>query len=224
MARQRSRIRQLSDGDANTAYFHLIERGRKRKNYIPSLTVAGHVMADHEAMEKALDDHFCAVLGTVAAEGITLNFQALGIQPLDLSDQEAPMQANEVWAAIKAMPSDRAPGPDGFTGAFFETAWPVIQNEVMEAIEVFSIGNTWNMGRLNSALVALLPKKVGANSPSDFRPITMIHSFAKLISKILALRLAPRLNEVFDKNQNAFIRIQLVPFMTISSMSSGLKQ
>ncbi|XP_066373246.1 uncharacterized protein [Miscanthus floridulus] len=32
MARQRSRVRQLSDGDANTAYFHLIARGRKRRN------------------------------------------------------------------------------------------------------------------------------------------------------------------------------------------------
>jgi hypothetical protein len=52
----------------------------------------------------------------------------------------------------------------------------------------------------------LLPKKVGTSCPTDFRPITMIHSFAKLISKILALRLAPRMDELVDKNQNAFIR------------------
>lgn len=52
----------------------------------------------------------------------------------------------------------------------------------------------------------LLPKKVGARCPIDFRPITMVHSFTKLISKILALRLAPRLNEMVAKNQNAIIR------------------
>jgi len=34
----------------------------------------------------------------------------------------------------------------------------------------------------------------------------MIHSFAKVISKILALRLAPKLDALVDKNQNAFIR------------------
>jgi hypothetical protein len=33
----------------------------------------------------------------------------------------------------------------------------------------------------------------------------MIHSFAKLISKLLALRLAPRLHELIASNQNAFI-------------------
>ena len=49
-------------------------------------------------------------------------------------------------------------------------------------------------------MVVLLPKKVGANCPRDFRPITTIHSFAKLISKILALRLAPKLKDLIDKN------------------------
>jgi hypothetical protein len=96
---------------------------------------------------------------------------------MDLSDQEAPIQVDEVWAAIKAMSSDRAPRPDGFTGAFYKTAWPIIQTEVMESIEAFSFGNTRNMGKMNIALVALLPKKVSASSPSDYRPITMIHSF-----------------------------------------------
>jgi hypothetical protein len=73
MARQRSRIHQLSDGDANTAYFHLMARGRKRRNYIPSLNVGGHVLAKHEAMEQAQHVHLCVVFGTVADGGITLN-------------------------------------------------------------------------------------------------------------------------------------------------------
>jgi hypothetical protein len=85
------------------------------------------------------------------------------------------------------MPSNRAPRPDGFTGAFYKTAWPVIQLEVMEAVHAFEQGNNRSMDRLNNALIALLPKKVCASCPSDFTPITMIHSFAKLISKILSL-------------------------------------
>jgi len=38
----------------------------------------------------------------------------------------------------------------------------------------------------------------------------MIHSFAKLISKMLALRLAPRMVKIMDKNQNAFIRTRSI--------------
>ena len=74
MARQRARIRHLSDGDANTAYFHLVARGRKRRNFIPALLVAGHIWADHDSMEEALHQHFSGVFGTAMAGGITLDF------------------------------------------------------------------------------------------------------------------------------------------------------
>ena len=70
----------------------------------------------------------------------------------------------------------------------------------MEAVHAFELGNIRNMKSLNNALIVLLPKKVGANCPSDFRTITMIHSFAKLISKLLSLRLAPRLDEMVSRN------------------------
>ena len=76
----------------------------------------------------------------------------------------------------------------------------------MAAIQAFTHGDYRGLEKLNNALIVLLPKKVGASSPANFRPITMIHSFAKLISKILALRLAPKLDKLIDKNQNAFTR------------------
>lgn len=38
----------------------------------------------------------------------------------------------------------------------------------------------------------------------------MIHSFAKLIAKVLALRLASKLNDLVDKNQNAFIHTRSI--------------
>uniref|UniRef100_A0A453P487 Reverse transcriptase domain-containing protein n=1 Tax=Aegilops tauschii subsp. strangulata TaxID=200361 RepID=A0A453P487_AEGTS len=47
-----------------------------------------------------------------------------------------------------------------------------------------------NFGALNTVVVALLPNKGGAASVSDYRPISLIHSIAKLISKVLSLRLA----------------------------------
>jgi hypothetical protein len=80
----------------------------------------------------------------------------------------------------------------------------------MEAIQAFVDGNTRCFHKLNNALIVLLPKRNGANSPQEFRPITMIHSFAKLISKILALWLAPRLKDLIDRNQNAFIQKCLI--------------
>lgn len=59
---------------------------------------------------------------------------------------------------------------------------------------------------LNSAYVILLAKKIEALEVKYFCPISLIHSFAKLVSKILANRLAARLPELVSPNQNAFVK------------------
>jgi hypothetical protein len=51
-----------------------------------------------------------------------------------------------------------------------------------------------------------LPKKDGAEEISDFRPISLIHGIAKIISKMLALRLGPFMNELVSNAQSAFIK------------------
>jgi hypothetical protein len=37
---------------------------------------------------------------------------------------------------------------------------------------------------LNAAYITLVPKKEVAEQPKDFRPISLVHSFAKLVRKI----------------------------------------
>ena len=59
---------------------------------------------------------------------------------------------------------------------------------------------------LNSANIVLIPKKLDAKSVGDYRPISLIHSIAKIFSKLLANRLAPFLNTLISKSQTAFIR------------------
>jgi hypothetical protein len=77
---------------------------------------------------------------------------------------------------------------------------------VVAALNALFFGDSRAFHKLNSAFVVLLPKKPGADTPADYRPITMIHSFGKLASKMMAMRLAPRLGEIISQNQNAFIR------------------
>ncbi|KAM0924080.1 hypothetical protein ACQ4PT_005078 [Festuca glaucescens] len=58
----------------------------------------------------------------------------------------------------------------------------------------------------NQALVSLLPKHADAVEIKDFRPISLIHSVAKLVAKVLSSRLAPRMAELVGPQQSAFIR------------------
>jgi hypothetical protein len=49
---------------------------------------------------------------------------------------------------------------------------------------------------LNTAYITLLPKKEETEQPRDFWPISLVHSFAKLITKLLVNRLACRLQQM----------------------------
>lgn len=104
------------------------------------------------------------------------------------------------------MPSDKAPGPDGFTGAFFKDCWEIIKGDIMNAVNHFSSLHTSNLHWLNSANIALIPKKDEAECISDFRPISLIHAIAKIIAKVMASRLAPHMQNLVSNTQSAFIK------------------
>ena len=117
-----------------------------------------------------------------------------------------PFTEDEVWAAIQASPAEKSPGPDGFSGLFFRSCWPIIKEDVMQAFNQFYnlAGNSF--GLLNSAIVALIPKKAGANDINDYRPISLIHSIAKLVSKVLSIRLAHVVQSIISPAQTAFLK------------------
>jgi hypothetical protein len=77
---------------------------------------------------------------------------------------------------------------DGFTGRFYKVCWPIIKADMMAAISAIWGRKFDNFGRLNSAYITMIPKNDGAEMVKDFRPISLVHSFAKLITKILANR------------------------------------
>lgn len=53
-----------------------------------------------------------------------------------------------------------------------------------------------NFAKINSALVTLLPKKDGVESLGDFRPISLINSVAKLITKVLSMHLSGKIGSL----------------------------
>ena len=151
-------------------------------------------------------DYFKNYIGSAVLRTSTFNLQSLGYNQRDLSDLEVPFSHDEVKNTINSMPSDKALGPDGFTGAFFKACWETIKDDVMAAINSLYSLNAQGFEWLNSASIILLPKKTDATRITDFRPISLVHGIATIFSKVLANRLAPRLNSLVSNCQSAFIK------------------
>jgi len=130
---------------------------------------------------------------------------------VDEANLDAPFTEQEIKLAISDLPLEKAPGPNGFTGAFYKSCWPIIKSTVMDAFNCFYLLHTGPLERLNSANISLIPKKDFAKTTADFRPISLIHSFAKLISKVLAIRLSSKLDNLISISRSAFIKKTMHP-------------
>jgi mannosylglycoprotein endo-beta-mannosidase len=157
-------------------------------------------------MEAMATDFYVELLGHGQSWEHDINLNATGLSAVDLSGLEASFSAEEVWTAIRGMPANKSPGPNGFSWDFYQTCWSIVKDDVRAALQSIFLGKGQNFGRLNGALLTLLPKKDGAVDLKDFRPISLVHSFSKLLAKIIALRLGPRMPELVDANQSAFVR------------------
>lgn len=134
IARLRSRILYLQEGDANTSFFHQQARYRKKKNFIAKFQVEERIVTSQEEKQQAALDFYDNLLGTAEHRDYTLDLHSLGIQQHDLGDLELVFSMEEVWSVVKDLPLDKAPGPDGFTGRFYKVCWDIIKEDMMGAL------------------------------------------------------------------------------------------
>ncbi|RVW24309.1 LINE-1 reverse transcriptase-like [Vitis vinifera] len=99
---------------------------------------------------------------------------------------------------------DKAPGPDGFTVAFWQSCWGFVKEEILAMFKEFHEQKTF-LKSLNNTFLVLIPKKGGAEDIGDFRPISLLGGLYKLLAKVLANRLKKVIGKVVSPAQNAFV-------------------
>jgi hypothetical protein len=82
----------------------------------------------------------------------------------------------------------------------------MIKGDILMALDAIQRGHVFKFRLLNTAFITLLPKKMDAVEVKDFRLISLIHSFAKLVTKLMANRLDPLLPSLISTSQSAFVR------------------
>ncbi|KAL0286586.1 UNVERIFIED_CONTAM: hypothetical protein Sangu_2728100 [Sesamum angustifolium] len=115
-----------------------------------------------------------------------------------------PVTLSEVKEAFFDIDVESAPGPDGYTSAFFRNAWPVIGQAMFQAVgEFFRTGKM--LKQINTTLISLIPKVSLPRYVSDYRPIACCNVLYKSITKIIVKRLQQVLPLMIDYSQNAFV-------------------
>jgi hypothetical protein len=117
---------------------------------------------------------------------------------------ETDFEEKEVWEVVKGMERDKAPGPDGFIMAFFQSCWGVLKHDVMVVFSEFHRRHKL-VTSMNVTFVSLVPKKAEAVEMKDFWLISLVGGMYKILSNVLASRLKTVFGNIISKSQNAFI-------------------
>ncbi|CAI5961158.1 unnamed protein product [Closterium sp. NIES-65] len=110
----------------------------------------------------------------------------------------------EVKAALKGLPSGKAPGQDGLPKEFFERNWDLLGPAVLKEIRAFELSAELSE-TFTTAVTILLHKKGDKESIGNYRPITLLSFFYKLLAKVLANRIKVALPRVISPNQFGFL-------------------
>lgn len=210
--KQRAKVFWLTDGDLNTKYFHQQASNRRRKNLLKGLcNKEGTWCSEDEDVEQIVLDYFGELFSSSGPTNIPIT---VGVLPRIVTEEmnvvlTRPITATEVHKALKQMHPSKALGPDGFSPAFYQHFWPLVGNDVVEAVRCFleSDGMTQE---LNCTYVTLIPKVKTPKHVTQLRPISLCNVLYKIGSKVFANRLKPLLREFISPFQSAFVPGRLI--------------
>ncbi|XXG68937.1 hypothetical protein AAC387_Pa06g1919 [Persea americana] len=126
--KQRSRISWLKEGDKNTKFFHQSAKAKSSFNSIKHISVDGLKVDDPLIIQGQAVDYFSNLFKPHEGQLHHILFQIDRPKVSELDNFTLiymPLNS-EIKEAVFALKRNSSPGPDGFNGAFYTSAWGII--------------------------------------------------------------------------------------------------
>ncbi|RVW20831.1 putative ribonuclease H protein [Vitis vinifera] len=130
----------LKEGDRNTSFFHKMANAHRRRNSMARVKINGTWLTEGNEIRDEVVNVFKVQLSTAGNWSPTLvAFPFARLEALEAARLEEPFFEEEVFEALKSFSGDKAPGPDGFSIAFWQFSWGQIPDVALVANETIDL-------------------------------------------------------------------------------------
>ncbi|KAK5837395.1 hypothetical protein PVK06_013205 [Gossypium arboreum] len=204
--RQNSRMTWLKEWDVNNAFFHRAVKIKAKRKMVLSLKIGNRNIKDPKEMKEGLVNYFKNYFGCSVRRwkmGVDLKFKLISEE--SARKLEAPFLMEEINEAVWSCDESKAPGLDGFNLCFYRKCLEIVKHDLLGLMpDFFTFGKLEKS--INSSFITLIPKVENLTGISEFRPICLVSSLYKIVSKVLSRRLREVVGEVVSETQCAFIK------------------
>ncbi len=164
----------------------------------------GRVTADPAEMRRHAVDFYTDLFRAESCDAGAAAELLQGLPQLSQGDQDtlgADLTLEELGAAVSQMTSGRAPGFNGLPSDFFKHFWSVLGQDLLDVF-----GQCFKDGTLPAscrrAVLSLLPKRGDLALLKNWRPVALLCTDYKILSKVLSNRLKNFLQVVIGLDQS----------------------
>ncbi|GJR76959.1 RNA-directed DNA polymerase, eukaryota [Tanacetum coccineum] len=201
---QKSKIKWAIEGDENSKFFHGINKKRSQLS-ICGVFVDGNWSTEPSVVKDAFKNHFAAHFKQPVQGRLKLNISFTNwLSSEQVVDMDRSVSRDEIRMAVWNCGENKSPRPDGYTFEFFRKYWRFVEPDFCAAVKHFFENGSFPKG-CNSSFIALILKVTDAKFVTDFRPISLIGCIYKVVTKVLAIRLATVISDLVSDTQSAFV-------------------
>ena len=207
----RTRREWLEHGESSSKYFFSLEKANyKRKNRFQLLLDDGSIIMKNSEILKEQHKFYQELYHSadLNMEELEQYLEGIEFEQVTQDDNQMLIQEislQELKETLWDMPPDKVPGPEGFPPEYYRKFFSELGQLLLYVIQDASQqGFSRNISRGTISLM----EKEGKNMMkiSDWRPLSLLNTEFKLLSKILAERLNRVLLKIIHPDQCGFIK------------------